>query len=107
MSSCGGSSPWPSLTDFRRARVSVEKHAAAVGHTTRAAKEAVAHGLAGFHGLESEISSHRFWDVIAVITVLNALLGDVLYLCTPTLSLVWRFGSTWHLCAPVLEPNLH
>jgi hypothetical protein len=92
MSNVDGSSAWLSPTNFRRASVSVEKHTAAVGHATRAAEEAVSHGLAGLHGLESEISSHRFRDVVAVITVLDALLGNVLYLCAPTLSLACRFG---------------
>jgi hypothetical protein len=68
------------LTNFGRVGVSVEKHTAAIGHTTRTPKEAGSHGLTRLHCLQSKISPHGLRDVVAIVTVLNALLRYVLNL---------------------------
>lgn len=71
------------LTDFGGAGIRVEKHAAAVGAhgTISAAKEALPQCLAGFHGLQCEVASHGLGNIVAIIAVLDTLLGDVLNLC--------------------------
>ena len=70
-------------TNFRGVCVSVEKHAAAVWYSTSTPKEAASYRFTRLHGLERKVSSHRLGDVVAVVAVLNALLGNVLYLGPP------------------------
>ena len=70
-------------TNFGGAGVSVEKHATTVRYATSTAEEAATDRLARLHGLEGKVSSHGLRNVVAVVTVLNALLGNVLYLGSP------------------------
>ena len=75
-------------TNFRGVCVGVKEHAAAIWHSTSTTKEAVSYRFAGLHSLESKVSSHRLGDIVAVIAVLNALLGNVLYLGSSVYMLV-------------------
>lgn len=95
------------LTNFGRVGVRVEKHSATVGHTTGAAKEIGPNGFARLHGLESKISAHGLWNIVAVIAVLYTLLGNVLDLCASRQLLVRTGYCMWRLSIPILEPDLN
>jgi hypothetical protein len=97
------------LTNFGRAGVSVEKHAAAIWchSSTIAGQEARSHGLARFHSLKRQVSSHRLRNVVAVVAVLDALLGNVLYLSAPSRLSVFGQCRSKPFAVPVLEPDLH
>ena len=71
------------LTNFGRVGVGVEKHTVSIWYAAGATEEAASYRLARLHSLEGEVSSHGLRDVIAVVTILNALLSNVLYLSSP------------------------
>lgn len=56
--------------------------------------------------MHHKILAHALWNVINVLTTLNALLGQQLYLGTPT-DTSEEVAPEYTPCLPVLEPNLH
>lgn len=78
----------PPLTDFGRAGLGVEQHATAVRKGAATAEQVSSQWLARFNGLKSKITTHGLGDVIAVLAALDALLCNVLDLCSPASVLV-------------------
>jgi hypothetical protein len=70
-------------TNFARTGLTVEQHAAAVRKSAATSKQIPSKGLAGLHGLQGEITTHRLGNVIAVFAALDALLCNVLNLGSP------------------------
>lgn len=90
------------LTDFAGAAFRVEKHSTAISKAS-ATQQITPKRLAGLHRLQSKVSTHRLGDVIAIFAILDALLGDVLYLRAPVIlsaTLVNQFHAhQLHTCS--------